>query len=439
MKLTRRRFLRNAVALGAYGTTLMHYLGRQALAGPAPAGTKKLLFIFLRGGNDGVNTVIPHGDSVYNPTNRPNLFIDPTDAIDLGNSFASLHPRMQSMMPIFTNGDLAIVHRVGYANQSRSHFDSQDYWEKGVPRNPEVKDGLFFRQLREMLDLADPANAFAAASIDRSALIGLKGETPFPNFTDSSDFNFLGTTDQQMKFLGELPDQSGPGKGMLGLYGDSPLAKALYADSVHATGTSLGGTIGTLADASGTYTPENGAVYPTGSFGDRLRECAKLFKRTEVRILGTDMGGFDNHSNQGAINGTHGGLLQRIADGFQALALDLQDQWNDLVIVTMTEFGRTSKENGSLGTDHAEASAVFLAGGAINGGVYNCDSGTWADGDMLSRSNRYVARKTDFRSIFGEVFTNHFGTPANRLDAVMPGYDQAVIDNPGDFTALGIM
>ena len=121
------------------------------------------------------------------------------------------------------------------------------------------------------------------------------------------------------------------------------------------------------------------------------------------------------------------------------MSLDLQDQWNDLVIVTMTEFGRTSKENGSRGTDHAEASAIFVAGGGVNGGVYNCDSTTWADGDMLSRSRRYVARKTDFRSVFGEIFTGHFGTPANRLDAVMPGYDQAKLAIPSDFAPLGII
>lgn len=440
MNHSRRHFLRSALALGAFGTTYLGYLGRQATA-QGVGGNKKLLFIFLRGGNDGVNTVIPHGDSEYNTTNRPNLFIPDTDALDLGNGFAYLHPMMAPMMPLYNNGELAVIHRVGYINQSRSHFDSQDYWEKGVPNNPAINDGMFYRQLREMLDLSDPVNSFAAATIDGSAFTALKGDTPFPNFTSSSQFNFLGNTNEQTKFLGQLPSHEGAGngKGMLGLYGDSPLADAFYASSVNATGKALGGTISTLAAAQGTYTPANGAVYPTGSFGSRLEECAMLFKRTDVRILGTDIGGFDTHSNQGSIYGNHGNLLQDIAEGIQALSLDLQSEWEDVVVITMTEFGRTSAENGSGGTDHAEASAVFAAGGGINGGVYNCDSTTWADGDMFSKRGRYVERKTDFRAIYSEIFAKHFGTPANRMNTVMPGFDQDKIDFPSDFAELGIL
>ena len=442
MMISRRHILRNAAALGASGTAFMSYFGRQAMAGLGGEGSnKKLLFVFLRGGNDGVNTVIPHGDTVYNPTNRPSLFISEADAIDLGNNFASLHPMMQAMMPIFNAGDLAVIHRVGYANQSQSHFNSQDFWERGVPNNPDVTDGVFYRQLHEMLDLTDPMNSFAAASIDSSAFTALKGAIPFPNFTSAEQFNFLGDTAAQAKFLGQLPsaEGAGDGKGVMGLYGDSPLEKAFYANIVHPTGTALGGTLETLSGAQGSYVPENGAVYPDSEFGSRLSECAKLFKRTDARILGVNIGGFDTHSNQGAILGYHGNLLQNLAEGFNALSLDLQDQWNDLVVVTMTEFGRTSLENGSGGTDHAEASAIFIAGGAVNGGVYNCDSTTWADGDMLSLSGRYVARKTDFRSIFGEIFTGHFGTPENRLNTVMPGYDQAKLANPSDFAPRGIL
>ena len=133
----------------------MGYLGRQAVAQTTGSGDKKLLFIFQRGGNDGVNTIIPHGDSFYNTTERPTLYISPTAALPLGvpgttpapgSTFASLHPMMQAMMPMYDQGDLAMIHRVGYVNQSRSHFDSQDYWEKGVPRDPNINDGMFYRQ-----------------------------------------------------------------------------------------------------------------------------------------------------------------------------------------------------------------------------------------------------------------------------------------------------
>ena len=118
----------------------------------------------------------------------------------------------------------------------------------------------------------------------------------------------------------------------------------------------------------------------------------------------------------------------------------MQDQWEDVLIVTMTEFGRTSKENGSRGTDHAESTAMFVAGGGVEGGVYNCDRSNWKNGDMFSTKNgRYLARKTDFRSVFGEIFTDHFGNTWKQLNEVIPTYAQAKKENPGDFKKLGFI
>ncbi|MEM7388177.1 MAG: DUF1501 domain-containing protein, partial [Verrucomicrobiota bacterium] len=156
-------------------------------------------------------------------------------------------------------------------------------------------------------------------------------------------------------------------------------------------------------------------------------------------ILGVNLGGWDTHADQGQIYGDHGGLLQELAQGFQALYRDLQDQWEDLAIVTMTEFGRTSKENGGRGTDHAEASAMFVAGGGVEGGVYNCDGDTWKTGDMFSKRGRYLARRHDFRSVFGELFMGHFGDSRDLLDEIIPGYSEASVANPTDFQPLGFM
>jgi uncharacterized protein (DUF1501 family) len=135
MRTQRRGFLKSGFAWGAFGPGVLGILGRQSSAQATLPGTKKLLFIFQRGGNDGINTVIPHGDLHYNPTTRPSLFISPAEAIDLGNGFASLHPAMAPAMEVFNAhgagvpGDLAVIHRVAYANQSRSHFDSQELWD----------------------------------------------------------------------------------------------------------------------------------------------------------------------------------------------------------------------------------------------------------------------------------------------------------------------
>lgn len=451
MNLSRRGFLSRACT-GAFGASILSPImfNRQALGGLIDQN-KKLIFIFQRGGNDGINTVIPRGDSEYNDTNRPTLFIPESQGLNLGNSFAQLHPALAPMMELYNKqalngqagpGNLAVIHRVGYADQSRSHFDSQDYWERGTPGDTESQEGMFYRHLIESKS-AD--GSFVAASLSSSQLLGLKGDHPFPNFERINDFGFAGTAAQNTKFVGKLPTAPGSadGKGMRGLYGGKPSRpRTPYAELVHGTGKALGETLGVLRDAvgQGAYTPANGAAYPNGSFGAKLQEAALLLKRTPARILGLNIGGWDTHSGQGGANGSHANLLASIAQGFNALYKDLQDQWKDIVIVTMTEFGRTSKENGSRGTDHAEASCVFVAGGGVKGGVYNCDSTTWKTGDIFSTtSSRYLARKTDFRSIFGEIFTGHFGDDVAILDKLMPGYSAAAGKTPSDFKTLGIM
>lgn len=450
MKSSRRQFLRRSALFG--GALGIHpFLLNDKLNAAEPGDNKKLIFIFQRGGNDGINTVIPRGDSEYNNTNRRSLYLPESDALDLGNGFAQLNSAMAPMMSLYNStqltgvegpGNLAVIHRVGYANQSRSHFDSQEYWEKGVPRDKSIKDGMFYRQLAETRDLRTVENAFIAASISGSQLSGLRGEHPFPNFREADDFAFLGNDEQKGKFLGDLPRDGKNGKGVRGLYSStSSLANSRYANLVKQTGQAMTNTLGTLKSAvdQGPYVPANGAVYPDSNLGEKLMEAAMLMKRTPVRVVGVNKGGFDTHGGQGGVNGKHGNLLGDIAQGFQALYLDLQDQWEDIIVVTMTEFGRTSKENGGGGTDHAEASTMFVGGGGVNGGVYNCDSTTWLDGDMFSKRGRYLARLTDFRAIFGEIFTKHFGNEPALLDSIMPGYSEAADDIPGDFRQLGIL
>ncbi len=435
---SRRDFLKSTLAWGAFGGGFLNTVGRQALAAD-PNDNRKMIFIFQRGGNDGINTVIPRGDSAYNTTLRPSIFVP--GGLDLGNGFAELHPAMAPIMEVFDAGDLAVIHRVGYASQSRSHFDSQDYWEKGVPRDPTVKDGMLYRQLAESIDLGDPVNGFSGVSLASAGFVSLKGETPLPNFSQSSQFGFNGNAAQNAKFLGtsESEPGAGDGAGILGMYGGNVLAGTTYGPVTHATGQALGTTLLTLQGASGTYTPENGAIYPTTTLGNRLREAAMLFKRTPVRIIGVDIGGWDTHSAQGAATGSHANRLAELAGGIQALSRDLQSQWSDLVVATMTEFGRTSFENGSGGTDHAESSVMFVGGGAVNGGVYNCDSTTWQPGAMTSVSNRYLSRRTDFRAVFGEIFARHFGDSPEQLDNVIPGFSGLQASGGSTYSYLNIL
>jgi uncharacterized protein (DUF1501 family) len=424
----------------------------QALAGRVAFDPDtKLIFIFQRGGNDGVNTVIPYGDSEYNKSNRPTLFIPRASAIDLGNDFAGLHPRMAPMMEIYNHpaltgfdgpGNLAILHRIGYAGQSKSHFDSRQYWENGVPGDPSFEEGMIYRQVA--MTMNPLKKNLVAAAMSNSQMLSLKGPLPVPTIGDVNTYSFSGDPAGSIKFIGRLPSmpQGTDGSGLLGVYGGPhDLANKPYRDLVYGTGLALTNSMNIVqqAVAQGLYLPAGGANYPGGAFGNRLRQIAMLLKRTDARVLGVDIGGWDNHSNQGRIYGRHGNLLAQVAQGFQALYRDLQDQWDKLLIVTMTEFGRTSKENGSKGTDHGHACVMFVAGGSVRGGVYNCDASTWAHGDMFSIRDRYVKRKTDYRAVFGEIFTRHFGDGDDMLETIIPGYTQAALDNPGDFERLNFI
>ncbi len=411
---------------------------------------KKLIFIFLRGGNDGLNTLIPRGDVNYNQGLRPTLFVPEDIGIDTGNGFAQFHPALAPMMEVYSHtginglsglGNMAVIHRVGYQGQTRSHFDSQQYWENGVPGSPDLNIGMIYRRLDNALDLTSQENSLVAASISGSQLVALRGPKPLPNFRRASDFAFPGSDAKKRKFLGRVPNpETGDlGSGFLGAYGAiAPMHLKKHQSLVGGTGMLLGATMETLerAVAEGEYTPVAGANYPPGSFGNKLQEAAMLMKRTDIQVVGMNIGGWDTHTSQGMQNGNHPRLLQYVAQAFQALSRDLADQWEDLMVVTLSEFGRTSEENGSRGTDHAEAGVMMVAGGGVKGGIYNCDATSWERDAIFNVNGRYLSHRTDFRAIFAEIFTRHFGDSPAALDAIIPDYNEAVRANPAHFRFL---
>src|SRR6266540_2642470 len=226
---TRRGFFDRSfkIGLGVALSTLMDIplvmkraLAEGSIGVPGPDGKiKKVLFIFLRGANDALNSVIPIQDSAYNTTNRPTLMIppdaatnyssvtgtcdfpinaaaaDPTfgyaNAIRLGNGFAALHPSLKFLAPVYNAGDLALVHRVGYPKQSRSHFDSQNYWETGNPNNNLVKDGILYRTMVES-GIANSA-PLTGVSVQSSLPLVLRGSSAaMTNLTDPTRYNLLG-------------------------------------------------------------------------------------------------------------------------------------------------------------------------------------------------------------------------------------------------------
>lgn len=399
---------------------------------------KKMIFIFLRGGNDAANTVIPRGDSAYSPSLRPSLFIPESNAIDL-NGFAQFHPALAPLMEIYQANDLAVLHRVGYEGQSQSHFDSQQFWETGQPDAVKQEEGMIYRKVLTTMNPAQ--HGFVAAGLSDAQLLSLRGDRALPVFRSAEDFTIDGSKERLRKFIGEPPTAPGgaDGSGLLGLYGcDRDFPDRPYRELVYGAGESMVRSVRTVVRAlrEGEYKPSNGAEYPDSEFGDQLLEIALLMKRTPVRIMGVDLTGWDTHSGQGGLDGWHPYLLNELARGIQALHRDLQDQWQDLLIITMSEFGRTSDENGSQGTDHGYGGVMFAAGGGVTGGVYNCDPTTWADGDLLSQDERYIQMATDYRAVFAEVFTRHFADDPNLIEQFIPGYSKAAGANPAYFQPL---
>ncbi len=456
MSWNRRDFLKTgglatlSLGLNAFGPSSLR---RLALAGQG-ATNKKMVFIFQRGGNDGVNTVIPRGDPEYNNTNRPTLFIDEVDAIDSGNGFAQLNPMFQPLMEFYNGaaingvagpGQVAFIHRVGYSGQSQSHFDSQNYWETGVINPEYLTKGALYGVVAETMDPVN--NPLSAVSLSNSQMLALKGPLALPTFSNPANFKFAGSQAKVDKFTGLLPTtpEGANGKGFLGFYGgpQDALAHAGYWDLVSGTGTVLARAMQIVQDAIalGTYTPANGAAYPSGDLGPKLMNAAMLMKRIpELNVVTINHGGHDTHTNQGGPYGYHGKLIANIAGAIAAFLKDMGTEPDLPTVVTGTEFGRTSIENGSQGTDHAYASVVIVAGGGVKGGVYNCDPSKWLAGDLFSQSTRYLKRASDFRSVFGEVIKKKFGFTDATLDQkIIPGYLAAKTANPTDFASLGIM
>ncbi len=202
--------------------------------------------------------------------------------------------------------------------------------------------------------------------------------------------------------------------------------EALYqtgtADVVHAAGGEMFEAMRILKAANPQkYLPEHGAEYPRSPFGQHLRQIAQLIKAdVGLEIAFADVGGWDTHVNQGAANGQLANRLDDFARSIAALVTDLGDRMADVVILTMSEFGRTARQNGNGGTDHGHAGAMFVIGGSVNGGRRVFGRWPGLESEQLYEG-RDLALTTDFRTVFGEVTTKHLG--GARIEAVFPGFD----------------
>jgi len=405
MTITRRIFLRNS-AFAAVGTAVLPSFLTRAAFGAADPGSqpKRLVVIFQRGAADGLNIVVPHGEATYYSM-RPTISIPKKSLIDL-DGFFGLHPAMSAFQPLWQQKHLAIVHAAGSPDPTRSHFDAQDYMESGTPGMKATEDGWLNRALHEMpADSAKDKSVFRAIALGPSLPRILAGAEPAVAINNVDQFA-----------VGGRNPKASPAANTF---------EAMYSNSVdtvmHGTGQETFAAVKALKAADpAKYTPAAGANYPRGRFGDSLRQLAQLIKANlGVQVAFADMGGWDHHVNEGSTQGLIANILGEFSGSLAALWTDLGDLAEDTVIVTMSEFGRTARENGNRGTDHGHANVMFVFGGPVKGGkVY----GRWPGLDPSQLyEGRDLAVTTDFRTVVGEVVSTYLGN--KDLKTVFPGFE----------------
>jgi uncharacterized protein (DUF1501 family) len=517
--ITRRGFLDRSfkIGLGVALSTLtdVPLVLKKALADGSIGGNgKKVLFLWMRGANDALNSVIPVNDSAYAasrssiliPTNGTNYNLSggpceftpsngddtfPADAnsqqyaIPLRNGFAALHPSLKFLAPVYNAGELAIIHRVGYPNQSRSHFDSQNYWETGAPNNKLVTDGIFYRAMyQSILNGTAKNSGLTGVSIQSALPLILRGSNvPMTNLTDPTRYNLLGIPNTTAgntkadKFMNAATDYPFTPKMdrdfLTQQYENLATTLQVFAGiDFSETGNTFTEDPNNPVDGSPTpyylfptTNAKNGGgvtnryVVDTGAYTlfKNIKAAAMILNKTDAIVAGTEFSGFDTHNSQGNYTGTHANLQRRIAWAMYALKqyfTRYQDKvsWNDVIVVTLSEFGRTSKENGSKGTDHAEAGVMFVAGGGVNGygkiatggstprssavfccgpnaENYNGNSIVWNTGTsgtmFFGSTKNYLQRAVDYRSVLGEIIRKHLGASQTQLNSIIPGYADA--------------
>jgi uncharacterized protein (DUF1501 family) len=400
MSITRRVFLRNS-ALAVVGTSAIPSFLTRAAFGSAETGSrpKRLVVIFQRGAADGLNIVVPHGEAAYYAM-RPSINIPRKDVLDL-DGFFGLHPSLAALQPLWKERHLAIVHAAGSPDPTRSHFDAQDFMESGTPGMKATNDGWLNRALHS---LPTPANksAFRAIALGPALPRILSGPERAVAINNINEFGVGGRAANPIANTFEA------------MYNRS-------SDSVlHGTGEETFDAVKMLKAADpAKYKPANGANYPNGRFGDSLRQLAQLIKANlGVQVAFADIGGWDHHVNEGSTQGQIANVLRDFGQSLAAFWTDLGDLGEDTVVVTMSEFGRTARENGNRGTDHGHANVMFVMGGPVKGGrVY----GQWPGlGQSQLYEGRDLALTTDFRQVIGEAVAHHMGN--ENLGNVFPGY-----------------
>ncbi|TDQ06606.1 DUF1501 domain-containing protein [Pedobacter metabolipauper] len=401
--MTSRRGFIKAGGLALFGIGLGGIPGflADAVAGtktPALFKRKKVLVcIFQRGAMDGLAAVTPFTDE-YLKAARPTLFMSAAKGsankplIDLDGRFG-LHPSMSAFETVFREKRMSIVHGIGSPNTTRSHFDAQDYMESGTPFKKGTESGWLNRAVGLLGHEA--ATPFQGVSLTSSLPRSFYGYNPAVAISNLQDFNIQmkGNTqavNMTAKSFEDLYDQTS--SGLLKETGKESFDAIKMLQKID----------------SKNYKPENNAVYPNTGLGNSLKQIAQLIKMdVGMEVAFTESGGWDTHFNQGTETGIFARNVNDLSESMMAFWADMGTLQDDVTVMTMTEFGRTVKQNGTGGTDHGRASCNFILGNAVNGGLVHGLVNPLAVENL--EDGRDLAVTTDFRGVFSEVADRHLG------------------------------
>ena len=381
----RRDFIKSLLALPVIGagTSLPSSLVWASGTNPVSGQRVPLVVIFQRGGCDGLNTVVPYGDPRYS-TLRPSLAItEPGTAggcLDL-DGFFGLHPALDSLMPLYQSGKLALLPTVQYPDATRSHFEGEVLIEGGAVTAQ--GDGWLNRYLVTL----SGTGTLRGATVGRSLDFALKGGFDVPVIATRGG-SFWGDAETFFQNLREV-NENDTGTG---------LRQKVSKTTVQGLD---------LLDQLPPVNAGSSASYPNSDLGHKLQRLAQIIKADlGLEVATVDSTGWDTHVGQGSTTGKHPGLLEDFADSISTFYQDILDSGREVMILTMTEFGRTARENGSKGTDHGHAGTWMVLGENVNGGIH----GDWPGlEDNQLYQGRYLAHTIDFRDVMGEVLDRHLG------------------------------
>lgn len=396
--MKRRDFL---IQAGLFSTTAIASVGCNTWvvrSATTKSDRQRLIVIFLRGGADGLNIVVPYTEPAYYQA-RPKIAIPrpgkKNGVLDLDRRFG-LHPALAPLMPLWQQDNLAFVHACGSPDPTRSHFDAQLYMEIGIPGNQRINEGWMNRLLGNLSN----KTPIQAVSVGSTKPRILNGKRPVANLA-------LGRTANKPLPLDRPPVEAAFDR----LYSGSDALSEAYREGRVTRQALLANLAQEMKMAN------NGAPLPNGFAGDAQRLGQLMAKDPRIELGFMALGGWDTHVNQGS---TLGKGLGNLGKGLAALTKSLGPAYKNTVIVVMSEFGRTLRENGNNGTDHGHGNVMWVLGGKVRGGkVY----GEWPGLETAQLyEKRDLAITTDFRDVISTVLAKHMSLNDKQLSQVLPSY-----------------